>query len=170
MSYQEIARKLNVEASTVMRHSKSKGWNQSETQQLIVDNVLANKWLESLEQKNAMQTQQMQRAVADAVREGLQLFEIGQNMTDVSNALSRIARSKALNIDPQNVTLKEVREIAAITQTVNESSKIPMKIWEVENKTPDTAIQINNSTPTRLEGEELRKELEKRGLARLIDD
>lgn len=145
MSYQEIARKLNVEASTVMRHSKSKGWNQSETQQLIVDNVLANKWLENLEQKNAMQTQQMQRAVADAVREGLQLFEIGQNMTDVSNALSRIARSKALNIDPQNVTLEEVREIAAITQTVNESSKIPMKIWEVENKTPDTAIQINNT-------------------------
>lgn len=151
MSYQQIAKKLDVEASSVMRQSKSKGWSQSETQQLIVDNVLANKWLEDLEQKNAMQTQQMQRAIADAVREGMQLFGIGQTMADVAEALSKIARSKALNIDPKNETFEQVREIMAISQTVNESSKIPMKIWEVENKKPDTAIQINNNTPTRLE-------------------
>lgn len=71
----------------------------------------------------------------------------------------------------QQLANRKLTQDAPITD-IEAHSRITARNKEtVLGKQPDTAIQINNqNTPTRLEGEELRKELEKRGLARLIDD
>jgi len=147
-SFEKIGEILGVDKSSVKRTSDRQGWNREKTQQLIVDNVKANKWLNDLEQQTQLETQQMQRAIKDAVRDGLALFGIGQTMIDVAKSLSKVARIKAMALEASadEATNESIREVMTVSQSVNEASKIPMKMWEVENKTPDTAIQINNQT------------------------
>ncbi len=118
-SFEKIGEILGVDKSSVKRTSDRQGWNREKTQQLIVDNVKANKWLNDLEQQTQLETQQMQRAIKDAVRDGLALFGIGQTMIDVAKSLSKVARIKAMALEASadEATNESIREVMTVSQS-----------------------------------------------------
>jgi predicted DNA-binding protein (UPF0251 family) len=153
MTFSEIAQRMNVAASSVKRTCDRQGWNREKTQQLVIKNVIANKWLESIEEETQKESRQMQQALRLKVREGMTLLGSSENMAYVAKSISDLAVKKVDSIMINgNPTDDQLHEIMKHIQLHNEAAKIPLKLFEIENKTPDTSININNNqTPSIIE-------------------
>lgn len=136
LSVTEVAKKYGCAKSAVSMRAKSEGWQAGKTEQAVTDKVNAIMQLARVEQETELKLNATERAVFDTVVMDDVAFR-AQNDADLE-AVCRHMMTLLPGLDkPADV------KAAAETLRIARESRL--------GKTPDTAIQINNSAPARIE-------------------
>ena len=136
LSVTDLAKKYGCAKSAVSMRAKADGWQAGKTEQAVTDKVNAIMQLARVEQETELKLNATERAVFDTVVMDDVAFR-AQNDADLE-AVCRHMMTLLPGMDkPADV------KAAAETLRIARESRL--------GKTPDTAIQINNSAPARIE-------------------
>ena len=136
MTQRDIAKKYGVSAGAVGTKASKDGWVQGKTEQLSKDKANAIIELAEVEREIEQKLSRTERAVLDSVVMDEVAFRM-QNDADFEAVCRHV------------MTLLPGMDKAADVKTVAETLRIARE--SRLGKTPDTAIQINNSAPARIE-------------------
>lgn len=121
-SFRDIDKMLGIPFSTIKYRADKEGWEQGKIEQLIIDKT---KVLENFAQLNSVQKEVVQKEVEDRLR----------HITFFNNA----------TIKNLSVMMKKIDEDTGIVEHKIAQDALSKGKETVLGKTPDTAIQINNS-------------------------
>mgnify|MGYP002753924069 CR=1 FL=1 len=148
-SFSELSEVYGVHKSNISRRAKAEGWNQEKTQRLISATVENEKEKIALrnetQQLNPMLREEVQREVFDRLAFELQNNADMQRMRDAALSLVDKAVAMADGADKMD----DVKGAIAVVEGASRVVKAQRE--SVLGKTPDTAIQINNNAPARIE-------------------
>nr|DAX15486.1 MAG TPA: ECF sigma factor [Caudoviricetes sp.]DAY37208.1 MAG TPA: ECF sigma factor [Caudoviricetes sp.] len=136
MSQRDIARKYGVSAGTVGERASKEGWEQGKAEQLRADKSNAIIALAKTERETEQKLSRTERAVLDAVVMDDVAFR-AQNDADLEAVCKHI------------MALLPGVDKPADAKVIVEALRIARECRL--GKTPDTAIQINNNAPARIE-------------------
>ena len=136
LSVTDLAKKYGCAKSAVSMRSKTDGWQAGKTEQAVTEKVNALITLAQIEQQTEQKLNATERAVFDVAVMDDVAFR-AQNDADMETICKHImallpGMDKPADVKAAEETLRIARE-----------SRL--------GKTPDTAIQINNSAPARIE-------------------
>ena len=148
-SFSELADEYGIHKSNISRRAKAEGWNQEKTQRLITATVENEKEKIALrnetQQLNATLREEVRREVSDRLALELQRNEDLQRLRGAAMTLA----GKAVAMADAAEKIEEVKGAMAVVEGASRVVKTQSEC--VLGKTPDTAIQINNNAPARIE-------------------
>ena len=129
LSVTELAKKYGCAKSAVSMRAKADGWQAGKTEQAVTEKANAIITLAQIEQQTEQKLNATERAVFDVA--------VMENDADMETICKHIMALLPGMDKPADV------KAAAETLRIARESRL--------GKTPDTAIQINNSAPARIE-------------------
>ena len=136
LSVAELAKKYGCAKSAVSMRAKADGWQAGKTEQAVTEKANAIITLAQIEQQTEQKLNATERAVFDVAVMDDVAFR-AQNDADMETICKHIMALLPGMDKPADV------KAAAETLRIARESRL--------GKTPDTAIQINNSAPARIE-------------------